>query len=279
MLLNTPIDVSENAAELESVEVAPKTERSARPTSETATERPARSKTARRARVLEPDQVAASRGEDFTPPPQSTARDEMLGAEDTPETSKVGAILQSFGQIASRFKKSKTDEAELPEVIEMAPVSADAEEVDKPKSSSGVLNSFKNMLPKSKKVAAEEIDIVEAIGEKVAVEDGEMVQEVKASSGVLGSLRNLVSRSKKDADEEHDVVEDVIVEETLPMIIETPAEMSFDDIAFEDNVELPEAYMLPKPTFVARFDTPMMGVLAAVCVSLIGLVGASVLIG
>lgn len=223
MMLNNPIVAPDEAADLKVQTETPKVERPARPEPAPQMARPERPKAARRARVLEPDQVAASRGEAYEPP-GSDARDAALGTDDAPEVSKLGGVLHSFGQIAARLKKSKSED-----IADVAPVAE-----------------------------AMPVDVVEA------------EEEPAPSAGVLGSLRGLVARSKKDTDADAVVPELDVAQE--------PVEMAYD-YADEYSVEATAAYVAPKRSIMARFDTPVMGVLAAVLVSCAGLVGVSALFG
>ena len=180
--------------------------------------------------------MAASRGEDYTAP-NSEARDAMLGADEKVEaTSKVGAVVQSFGQIFAGLKKSKS------EVSEVA-------------------------------------DAVDAAVELKAVEPFDEVDEVEAPKsfkvgGVLAKMSALPKTLKKKKSEPIEVV--VAPENVMPadVVVE-----DYDLDAMDEIAEFEPAFIPAKPSMMAQFDTPLMGVLAAIFVSSVGLIGASALFG
>lgn len=180
-------------------------------------ERPSRPKSVRCARVLEPDQVAASKGEDYTQP-QSNARDEMLGVDEDVQTSKIGAVVQSFGQIAARLKTSKSE-----------------------------------AMPKETEGAKDVVPEVEA-------EDETSI----AKGGVLGSLRAMVARTKSD---------DPAPMPKTDVEVADVHEQDYD--AYPDDMDVPAMAVAPKQSFMVRFDTPVIGVLAAVALSTVGLMAVS----
>ncbi len=264
MMLNNPIE-SPRAAPAEG-DAPVKMERPARPVRAEGAEgpardetlaRPERPKTERRARVLEPDQVAASRGEEYNPP-SSEARDAMLGAdEDVAATSKVGAVVQSFGQIFAGLKKSKAEVSEAVDAVEAA--------------------------VEVKAVEAHEPETVEAvIADVVAVADDqaeEMVADADAPKtskfgGVMAKMSALPMALKKKKSEP--IVVDVAPETVMPADV---IAQKYEIDAMEEIAEVDPAFIPAKPSMMARFDTPLMGVLAAIFVSSIGLVGVSVLFG
>lgn len=213
-----------------------------RPVSNDTAARPARPQTQRRARVLEPDQIAASKGEEYVPP-SSTARDAMLGAPAEEPVSKVGAILQSVQQIVAGLKKKKgSDEAPK----------ADGGET--PSKIGGVLAGLK----RSKSEPVE------------AAED----MPTSKVSAIVSSLRKLPMALKKSKPEPAVEVEGFTDEvATLEQSLDAQS-ADFDGMRAVDPAFIPA-----KPSMMARFDTPLMGVLAAVAVSFVGLISASALFG
>lgn len=262
MLLNNPIETP-RAAPVEG-DAPVKMERPTRPVRAEGGERPARGetparperpKTERRARVLEPDQVAASRGEEYHPP-SSEARDAMLGAdEDVAEMSKVGAVVQSFGQIFAGLKKSKAEVSEAADAVDAA--------VE--------VNAGKAF---ERETAEEVIADVVAVAEDQAEEIDAEVPKTSKFGGVMAKMSALPMAMKKKKSKPIEV--DVAPEAVIPadVLVEEYDLGEMDEIA-----EFDPAFIPAKPSMMARFDTPLMGVLAAVMVSMVGLIGASALFG
>ena len=97
-----------------------------------------------RARVLEPDQISASRKMPDSPP-SAIARDVVMGEEDG-STSKIGGVMQAFAQIGSRLKKSKTEEDETADAVEPELVEEDTSKLLAP---AGIVSKIKSRFQKT----------------------------------------------------------------------------------------------------------------------------------
>lgn len=134
----------------------------------------------------------------------------------------------------------------------------DQEDAPKASKFAGVLPSIK--LPKK----AKNLD-----GDADDAEQAEVVAQDTApkASGILAGLGKF-KKVKSEAVEE----ETMSLEQSFEVQIDTATNL-------DDMPEMDPAFMTAKLSMMARFDTPLMGVVAVLAVSFVGLVGASVLFG
>lgn len=111
-------------------------------------EEPRPARPTRRARVLEPDQIAASRQMPETPP-SSVARDAVVGMEDA-GTSKLGGVMQAFAQIGGRLKKAEAEEFDADDAV--AP-KEDEQKSPKVSAVTGIASKITSRFQKSKDMA------------------------------------------------------------------------------------------------------------------------------